>query len=398
MADMNVWSQRDTCSIVGVGNTEYSRNSGRSELTLASEAVEAALKDAGLTVADVDGLVRCDYDVVTPHALSMSLGIKNLTYFGDVGPGGTAPPGQVAHAVAAILSGQAKTVVVYRALNGRSGLRLGSGKQRIHSDVVGGRGTYDELFIPYGLIAAGQAFGMYAQRHMIDFGTTTDQLAEVALVCRENANDNPNAQSGGKNLTLDEYHNSRMIATPLRLFDYCQETDGACALVITSTERAKDLRQHPVLISSVAMGAPDDVRGGVIFPSVTRKDITYLSSFNCAKTLYNRAGFGPDEVDVAQVYDCFTISVLIQLEAYGFCKRGESGPFVESGAIRRTGSLPVNTAGGHLSEGYIHGMNMIAEGVRQMRRTANVQVADAETCLVTGGPALLTTALMLRRA
>lgn len=398
-ADEYYVTARDRCAIAGIGATEFSRDSGRSVLSLATEASLAALEDAGLEPADVDGIVRCDHDHVSHNDLAASLGIPNLTYWGQTGPGGGAPCAMVGQAAAAILAGLASTVLLYRSLNGRSESRFGQGQHMTRgADVVGGQGTYDEFFLPFGLITAGQTFALMAQRHMIQYGTRPEHLGHIALACREHAHSNPRAQMQGKLLTMEDYLSARMIATPLRLFDYCLETDGANAVVVTSTERARDLRRKPVLIRAQAGGCAPDTRPGMMFPVVMREDMTDLPARSAAKTLWNKAGLGPEDVDVAQIYDCFTISVLLQLEAFGFCARGEGGPFAASGALRPGGALPINTGGGHLSEGYIHGMNHVVEAVRQLRGESTGQVPDAETCLVTGGPLPTGTSVLLRSA
>ena len=387
---------RDRCAIVGIGRTEFSKNSGRSELTLACEAARAAVADAGLTLADIDGVVRCDMDHVTPGALIGALGLDTVGFSCEVGVGGSAPCAMIGMAVAAILSGQASHVLVYRSLNGRSEARFGAAiAPRTHA---GGQGNYDEFFTPYGLLTAPQAFALLAQRHRIDYGTTDEQFGAAALACRENANRTPHAQMHDKALTMEEYLASRIIATPLRLFDCCLETDGACAVVVTSAERARDLPHPPALIRATAQAPAKGMSGGMLFPSITWDDPLRLAPGKVAGHLWARAGLGPEDIDVAQIYDCFTISILLQLEDYGFCGRGESGPFAASGAIRPDGSIPINTDGGNMSGGYIHGLNHIVEGVRQMRGTADVQIADAETCLVTSGPVGVSSALVLRRA
>jgi len=394
---------RDRCAIAGIGATEFSKDSGRSELTLASEAARKAIADAGLSAGDIDGIVRCDMDRVKHNALAGALGINGLTYFSEVGPGGSAPCAMVGQAVAAILSGQAKHVLVYRSLNGRSESRYGaaiapdSAGEIAKFTETGGFGSYDEFFTPFGLMTAPQTFALLAQRHKIQYGTADEHFAAIALTCREHANATPHAQMHDKPLTYQNYLDSRMIASPLRLFDCCLETDGACALVVTSAERARDLPNSPVLIRAVAQGVAQGVKGGMMFPVLTFDDPLRLSPGHVAKTLWKRAGLGPEDMDVAQIYDCFTISVLLQLEDYGFCDRGESGPFAASGAIRKGGSIPINTAGGNMSEGYIHGLNHIVEGVKQIRGTASMQVENAETCLVTSGPIPTSSALVLRR-
>lgn len=385
---------RDRCAITGIGATAFSKNSGRSDLTLASEAARQAIGDAGLSPGDIDGIVRCDMDRVRHNALAGALGVDGLTYFSEVGPGGSAPCGMVGQAVAAILSGQAKNVLVYRSLNGRSESRYGSA---IGGDSAGGLGSYDEFYSPFGLMTAPQLFALLAQRHKIQYGTREEHFAAIALTCREHANETPHAQMYGKPLTYEDYLNSRMISSPLRLFDCCLETDGACALVVSSAEQARDMPNTPVLIRAVAQGVASGVKGGMMFPVLTFDDPLRLSPGHVARVLWERAGLGPEDMDVAQIYDCFTISVLLQLEDYGFCPRGESGPFAASGAIRKNGSIPINTAGGNMSEGYIHGLNHIVEGVRQMRGSASMQVSNAETCLVTSGPIPTSSALVLRR-
>jgi len=387
---------RDRTSIVGIGRTEFSKDSGRSELTLACEASRAAIADAGLSVSDIDGVVRCDMDHVTPSAIVGALGISNLSYVAELGIGGSAPCGMVGLAAMAIISGQASAVLVYRALNGRSESRFGAAI--VPRSVAGGQGSYDEFFTPYGLLTAPQSFALLAQRHAIEFGTSAEQLGAIALTCRANANRTPHAQMHDKPLTLDEYLGSRMISTPLRLFDCCLETDGACAVIVTSTERASVLPNRPVLIRAVAQGAPAGISGGMMFPSITYRDPMRLAPANVAKTLWSRSGMGPADIDVAQIYDCFTISTLLQLEDYGFCDKGEGGPFAASGSIGPTGDIPINTDGGNMSGGYIHGLNHIVEGVRQMRGSADVQIDGAETCLVTSGPIGISSAMVLRRA
>jgi len=390
------YDHRDRCAIVGIGETDYSRDSGRSDLTLATQAALAAIADAGLTPTDIDGLVRCDMDTVRHGDLIESIGLPNVTYWSDVGPGGVAAAGMVGQAVGAILSGQATSVLVFRELNGRSGQRYGLSSAS--TQLVGGRGSYDELYMPYGLLTPGQVFALFAQRHMIEFGTTSEQLARIPLACRARANANPRAQMHGRPMTLDDYLGARMIAEPLRLFDFCLETDGSCAVVVTSTERARDLPHPPAVIRAVTQATTPSPQPGIMYPVLARPDITSLPATVAAEVLYRRAGLGPDDIDVAQFYDCFSITVLLQLEDWGFCAKGEGGAFVESGAIDLDGRLPINTGGGHLSEGYIHGLNHVVEGVRQIRGTSTSQVAGAETCLVTSTPLPPGSGMILRRA
>jgi acetyl-CoA acetyltransferase len=289
-------------------------------------------------------------------------------------------------------------VLVFRSLNGRSGRRYGLASPDAEPPRVGGHGTYDEFFLPYGMLTPGQVFAMIAQRHMTEYGTSEKELGHIAVACRARANANPSAQMHDREMSIDDYLDARMIARPLRLFDFCLETDGACAVIVTSAERARDCAKPPVLIRAVAQGGLPDPQPGIMYPVLMRSDITTLPSRTVAKRLFERAGLGPDDIDVAQLYDCFTITVLLQLEDYGFCAKGEGGPFAASGAIDLGGSLPINTGGGHLSEGYIHGMNHIVEGVRHMRGESTNQVPGAETCLVTSTALPPGSALILRAA
>jgi acetyl-CoA acetyltransferase len=301
----------------------------------------------------------------------------------------------VGQAIGAILSGQAETVLVFRALNGRSGRRYGQAPPGAREATVGGNGTYDEFFAPYGLVTPGQIFGLMAQRHMIEYGTSEKDLGAIALACRARANANPRAQMHDRPLTMDDYLAARMISRPLRLFDFSLETDGACAVIVTSIERARDLRQKPAVVRAVAQGSLPNPQPGIQYPVLMRETVTTLPAKVVAETLFRRAGLGPADVDVAQIYDCFTITVLLELEDFGFCAKGEGGAFVSSGEIELTGRLPINTGGGHLSEGYIHGMNHVVEGVRQIRGESTSQVPGAEVCLVTSTPLPPGSALLL---
>jgi acetyl-CoA acetyltransferase len=387
---------RDRCAIAGIGATEFSTASGRSTLTLATEASLAAIADAGLDPSDVDGIVRCDMDDVRTSDLMHALGLDDIAYVGVNGPGGVAPSAMVGQAVGAILSGQAETVLVYRSLNGRSGRRYGAAAPSSQHARIGGNGTYDEYWLPYGLLTPGQVFALIARRHMIEFGTTPEQLGHIPIACRRRANANPAAQMHGRSMTIDDYLSSRMISDPLRLFDFCLETDGANALVVTTAERARDLAQPAVLVRALAQGSAPGVQPGEFFSVLMRESLTTLPGAAVARRLFRRAGMAPHEIDVAQLYDCFSITVLLQLEDYGFCAKGEGGAFVAAGSVELDGALPINTGGGHLSEGYIHGMNHVVEGVRQIRGTSTSQVPGAETCLVTSTALPPGSAMILR--
>lgn len=374
------------CSITGIGATDFSKASGRSPLTLAAQASRAALADAGIDAREVDGIVRCDMDLVSGPALADSLGVDDLTYWGETGPGGSGPAAMIGQAVAAISAGLASTIVVFRSLNGRSGNRYGLvGEQ----GAVGGDNSYEEFFLPFGMQTPGQFFAVVARRYAHEHGLSIDQLSHglgsIALAGRAHANNNPAAQFFARTMTRDDYLASRMLSSPLRLFDYCLETDGAAAVVVTSTERARDLAGAHVPVLSVAQGTGRGVQPGQMFPALLRPSITTWPSAATAPTVFGRAGLTAADVDVAQIYDCFTITALIQLEDYGFVEPGQAAHLTPDD-LSVSGRLPFNTSGGHLSEGYIHGMNHVLEGVRQIRGTSTNQVDGAEISFVTSAP------------
>jgi acetyl-CoA acetyltransferase len=253
--------------------------------------------------------------------------------------------------------------------------------------------------MPYGLLMAAAAYALPTRRHMHLYGTTGEQLGRIAVTFREHAGRNPRAVMGSRPMTLADHQASPMIADPHRLFDCCLESDGACAVVVTTPERARDLAKRPVEILASEQGAPK----GYAFGSFTNANISdeLYATGGCeelAGRLYGKAGLGPRDVDVAQIYDHFTGCVLMQLEDYGFCGRGEGGPFVESGALSWAGgSLPTNTHGGSLSEAYIHGLNHVVEGVRSLRGESTSPVEGAEVCLVTSAACVPSSALLLAR-
>jgi len=385
---------RDRCAIVGVGTTDYSFNSGRSTLTLAAQAASAAISDAGLDPVDIDGIVRCEMDEVLHADLAATLGMPNVGFWAAGSWAGAAPCGMVGLAVNAVCSGQATNVLVFRSLNGRSGRRFG--REWSSGQSVGGAGSYLEFLAPYGLQSPGMAYALFARKHMLDYGTTSEQLGSIAVACHARANQNPAAQRYGHPLTMAGYLGSRMIADPLRRYDFCLETDGAAAVIVSAADRARDGAKPTVLIRAVAQGDEPVPRQGGLWGNLLTGPLTNSSSA-LANRLYRLAGIGPDDIDVAQFYDCFTITVLMQLEDYGFCGRGEGGPFAASGALELDGSLPINTSGGNLADGYIHGLSHIVEGVRQLRGESTATVAGAQTCLVTSGmPGPGTSALILR--
>jgi acetyl-CoA acetyltransferase len=378
---------RDAAAIAGVGHTEFSKNIGRPERTIALEAIKAALDDAGLSPADVDGTVKFTLENTFEVDVMRALGIGNLRYFGDIAYGGGAGCGAIGHAAMAIATGAAEVVVVWRARNRGSGGRPWASKgNRVSGDM--------QWYLPFGLSRPVDQIAMLARRHMIEYGSTDEHLAAVATTFRAHAANNPYAMMRAP-MTRDDYFASRFVSEPLRLFDCCLESDGALAVVLTSAERARDLRKPPVLVSGFAQGIGPQ---HMVMANYFTADPLQSPGHYAAQDLWRAAGMGPADIDVAQIYDAFSPLIPISLEAYGFCKPGEGGPFVASGALRAGGgSLPTNTSGGSLSEAYVHGMNLIVEGVRQMRGESVNQIARAETCMVTSGNGVPTSALVLRK-
>jgi len=379
-------------AIAGVGATEFSKNSGRSELRLAAEAVGAALEDAGLRPADVDGLVTFTMDSNAEVAVARELGIGELTYFGQVGYGGGAACATVHHAAMAVATGAADVVVCYRALNERSGRRFGQVAAGAAAAPTSS-GIDNGWHYPMGLSTPAATVAMAARRYMHCYGATSADFGIVAVADRRHAATNPNAWFYGKPITLADHQASRWIAEPLRLLDCCQESDGAVAVVVTSLDRARDLRSPPAVIRAAAQGAGPDQ---FTMTSYYRDELTGLPEMGVvARQLWRQAGAGPAGIRTAILYDHFTPYVLMQLEELGFCPRGEARDFIAGGAIEAGGRLPVNPHGGQLGEAYIHGMNGIAEAVRQVRGTAVNQIPGDGPVLVTAGTGVPTSGLIL---
>jgi len=381
-------------AIVGIGATEFSKNSGRSELKLAVEAIQKALADAGLTVHDVDGLTTYSMETNPETMVANALGMGGLTFFSRVHYGGGAPCGVVHQAAMAVTTGAADVVVCYRAFNERSGLRFGSGELSNMRSATA-EGTRYSWVSPYGLRTPASWIALFAQRYLHRYGATSEAFGHVAVACRRHAATNPAAHFYGRPITLEDHQNSRMIADPLRLLDCCQETDGGQAIVVTTAERARDLAQKPAIIAAVAQGAG---RKQEMMTSYYRDDMTGLPEMALiAEQLWRSSGLTSKDIQTAILYDHFSPFVLYQLEELGFCGRGEAKDFVKNGALEIGGRLPINTHGGQLGEAYLHGMNGVAEAVRQVRGTAVNQVADAHTVLVTGGTGIPSSGLILER-
>jgi len=384
---------RDT-AIVGIGATEFSKDSGRSELQLAAEAVREALSDAGLTPSDVDGLVTFTMDANAEVAVARELGVPSLSFFSRVGYGGGAACATVQQAAMAVATGMASVVVCYRAFNERSGNRFGR-VQAAAAAAPTSSGLDNAWHYPMGLGTPAASVAMFARRYMHEYGATSEDFGRVAVADRRHAATNPKAWFHNRPITLDDHQNSRWIAEPLRLLDCCQESDGAVALVVTSAARAADLPHRPAMIAAAAQGSAQDQ---FTMNSYYRTDLTGLPEMGVvAEQLWRQSGLGPSDMSVAVLYDHFTPFVLVQLEELGFCPRGEARDFIADGALELDGRLPTNPHGGQLGEAYIHGMNGIAEGVRQLRGTAANQIATVGSVLVTAGTGVPTSALVLTR-
>lgn len=379
-------------AIAGIGATEFSKESGRSEMSLACEAVAAAIADAGLSPSDVDGMVSYTADTNPEIEIARHVGIGELRHFSRIHYGGGAACATVVMAAMAVATGVADVVVCYRAFNERSGRRFGAGVQDLPNAATAERAQFSYTS-SFGLLTPASWVAMVAQRYMHDYGATSEDFGAVAVADRRHAATNPAAWFHGQPITLAEHQASRWIVEPLHLLDCCQESDGAQALVVTTPERARDLPHPPALIVAGAQGAGTEQW---TMTSFYRDDIAQLPEMKLvADELWSSSGLTPADVQTAVLYDHFTPYVLMQLEEFGFCGRGEAKDFIADGAIELGGRLPVNTHGGQLGEAYIHGMNGIAEGVRQVRGSSVNQVGGVEHVLVTAGTGVPTSGLIL---
>ena len=384
---------RDKIAIVGLGATQCMKQSGVSVLNLATNAVSEAIADAGLTPKDIDGV--CCYngnDSVTPYQMAAAMGIPELRWSADYAGGGFSSNNCVLTAAAMVNMGVCNYAVVYRALNGRSGTRIGGMGRFAGGGPPRVRGAAGGTL--YGMATPPQGFAMKARAHMEKYGTTTEQFGWVAVSARYHATLNPLSQMR-EPITLEDHQTSRWVVEPFHLLDCCLDTDQACAVIVTTAERAKSLKHRPVNILGAAAGTGPMSAHGDMWP-----DLTELYGKYTAPRVFEMAGVTPKDIDAVELYDCFTSITIIQLEDYGFVKKGEGGPFVEGGhRITLGGELPVNTHGGNLSEAYRQGMGHVIEGVRQLRHElpAERQVKNAELILTTGQGGPHGGAFILRR-
>ena len=349
---------RDKYAIIGIGETDYTRGSGKTTRALGTWAIKNAMDDAGIPASEIDGMMSYSgNDSTASPMLAGDLGIR-LNFYMDVQGGGSSSEALIGLAIGAIEAGMCETVVVFRSMNGYSQVRIGGTGARA-SMPVGGDALHGAA---YGWFSAGQNFSPTFMRHMYDYGTTPEQVAMVKVIHSEHASQNPKAYYKQR-VTVEDVVNSRMICKPLHLLDCCVETDNATALIITSVDKAYDYRHTPARILGVA--------GRVCKPRIDMHfqhgPISTVAGYYIKDLIYRNAGVGPEDIQCTGAYDAFTFTSMLQLEDYGFCKKGEGGDYVSSGIMRLGGERPNNTSGGHLCEGYTHGMNMIIENVRQLR-------------------------------
>lgn len=388
---------RDVAAVCGIGQTPFATSLGRSEYDMAVEAIWNACADAGIAPREIDAVVRYDMEQIDEELVLSALGNPELRFFAGTPFGGGGAASVLVVAATAIAARQADMVLVYRArARGRRSSYGGHAHQggRYWEKLGETLPGPNQWHVPHGLVSAFQEMAMIAMRHRIEFGTTDDQYADVAVAFREHARRNPSAVMQAP-MTRADHHASRMIAEPLRLFDCNIETDGACALLVTSRERARDLRQRPAVIRAGAMAAGSHhIRLSTLFARPFEDE----SAPRAGRRLFAMADVTPADVDVAFFYDFFTALVIIALEQYGFCPRGEGGPFVENGGLAwPEGRLVCNTNGGQLSEAFVHGFNNTLEAVRQIRGTSTAQVADCALAFVAGGNTDPTGAVLLAR-
>jgi acetyl-CoA acetyltransferase len=367
---------RDKACVTGVGETTYLRGSSQSAFELQIEASLKAIADAGLDPKQIDGVIPIGIVSATAEDFIDNFGIPDLRFSAIVPHGGASPVMALQCAAAAVAAGVCNHVLIAfgRNVTGAAATKAGA---RIHTMPQFHYVT--EFEYPIGNAAPAQIYAPMAQRHMALYGTKVSHFGEVAVAHRQHALLNDNAVMK-KPMTLEDHANSRMIADPFRLFDCSLESDGGAACIVSSAERASDLKHRRIFISGTAAGHPD--QPGAI---TQRPDITSLGIAKAAQRAFQMAGVTHADIDVAEIYDCFTYAVIRQLEDLGFCKKGEGGPFVEGGRLRLDGALPTNTHGGLLSQAHVWGLNHIVELVRQLRGNAGrAQVKDAEVGLVTG--------------
>ncbi|MBI4517095.1 MAG: lipid-transfer protein [Deltaproteobacteria bacterium] len=379
---------KDKTAIVGISETAFGKSLQPSELELACQAIKAALDDAGIKPSEVDALSSYTMEETLEFEVARNLGMGDITFFSQVGYGGGAGCAAVGHVSMALATGVANVGVVWRAR------KRSDPRKRVWAQATARITDHWKYSRPWGLLRPVDEVAMFWRRYMHLYGATRDHLANVALACRKHANRNPRAFMHERTLTRDEYMNARWISEPLCLFDNCLESDGALAVVIVRADRAEDCRQPPAYIHAWSQGLTRQHQNMTNYHGDNPMQGAMWAAGN---NLWRQSDLRQHDVKVGQIYDAFTPLIPFCLEALGFCQQGEGGPFTDNGAIELGGRLPVNTSGGSLSEAYVHGMNLITEGVKQIRGTSTAQVPNAGVCLVTSAYVVPTSAMLLRR-
>jgi acetyl-CoA acetyltransferase len=367
-------------AIVGIGETEYVRGAGSTPVEMMVEAAHAALADAGLRGRDLDGIIPPPV-YTTAEELATTLGVVDLRHAVTVEMGGASPVAAIGHAARAVTEGIASAVLVVVGWNGYTAMRPKPGARRVRvPEFQATVRAFRDFYRPYGAVLPVQVYSWIATRYQRLYGVPPDAPGTVAVAMRKHARMNPKAVMREKPLTMEDYLASRWVSEPMRLYDCCLETDGACAVIVTSTERARDLAKPPVAVLGAAEGHPypaDDIPA--------RTDMLKIGLHDAGPRALAEAGVQAASADLLGIYDCFTWTVLWQIEALGLCGRGEAKDWVRGGRIELGGEMPINVNGGLLSEAHVWGLNNVVEVVRQLRHDAGArQVADAELAIVTG--------------
>jgi acetyl-CoA acetyltransferase len=380
---------KNKTAVVGIGQTAFGKGLPDSELSLACQAISMALDDAGIEPSEVDGLASYTLEPYREVDVARNVGLGDITWFSQVGFGGGAGCGVVGQAAMAVATGQCSVAVAWRAR------KRSSAASRPWAQAAARIGDTGQWSRPFGVLRPVDEIALLTRRYMHEYGATRDHLANIAIAFRKHAARNPASTMGHKPMTRDDYMNARWISEPLCLFDNCLETDGGLAVVIVSAERARDLKHPPAYVHSFAQGIPPQHQ---TMTNYFTEDPLRGPAWTAAKRMWDIADVTPADVKVAQLYDAFSPLIILSLEGYGFCARGEGGPFTDDGGIEWPhGRLPVNTAGGGMSEAYVHGFNLILEGVRQIRGTSTSQVEGADVSLVTSGEGVPTSSVIFTK-
>jgi acetyl-CoA acetyltransferase len=389
VADLTTSAIKNKTAVAGIGQTAFGKGLADTELSLACQAISIALDDAGIDPSEVDGVGSYTMEPNREVDVARNVGLGDITWFSQVGYGGGAGCGVVGQAAMAVATGQCKVAVAWRAR------KRADPTSRPWAQAAARLSDTQQWSRPFGVIRPVDEIALLTRRYMHEYGGTRDHLANIALAFRKHAARNPASTMGHKPMTRDDYMNARWISEPLCLFDNCLETDGALAVVVVGADRARDLKQPPAYVHAFAQGLPPQHQ---TMTNYFTADPLRGPAWTAARHMWAMADVTPADVKVAQLYDAFSPLIILSLEGYGFCGRGEGGPFTDDGNIEwPNGRLPVNTSGGGMSEAYVHGFNLVLEGVRQIRGTSTAQVAGADVSLVTSGEGVPTSSILFTK-